>query len=96
MDEVKIIESSNSKSLPSHPQTETSNQTLPDPTRATPKFKYTSQKPLIRKCPVQQDTVWLPPDIAQNLNMSLMTSFLRELYKYPSRAFIPSSCLGIE
>jgi hypothetical protein len=42
MDEVKIIESSNSKSFPSHPQTETSSWTLSGPIRATPKFKYTS------------------------------------------------------
>jgi hypothetical protein len=63
MDEVKIIESSNSKSLPSHPQTETFSRALTGLTRATPKFKYTSQKPLTGHCPAQPNIVW-------NLNLS--------------------------
>jgi hypothetical protein len=62
MDEVKIIESSNSKSLLSYPQTETSSRTWSGPTRVTPKFKYTSQKPLTGQCPVQPHIVRHPPE----------------------------------
>jgi hypothetical protein len=36
MDEVKIIELSNFKSIPSYPQTETSGRTLSDPARYCP------------------------------------------------------------
>jgi hypothetical protein len=81
MDEVKIIELTNSKSFPSQPQTEISNRTLSGATRATPKFKYTSQKPLIGQRSVQPDIVWVPLDIVWNLNLSPTASFLRELYK---------------
>jgi hypothetical protein len=97
MDEVKIIESSNSKSFPSHPQTEISIRTLSGPTRATPKFKYTSQKPLTGHCPALleplqnsntlhrnpgSDNVWKPNIVRHPLNI------VRNLNLSPTVSFL--------
>jgi hypothetical protein len=84
MDKIKIIELSNFKSFLSHPQVGTFSRTLSNPTRATLKFKYTSQKHLTGQFLVQPDIVRLPPNIVQNLNLSPTASFLRELYKCTS------------
>jgi hypothetical protein len=129
LDEVKIIESSDSKSFPIHPQIETSSRTLSGPAghclsllERAPIF----HRVLARHCSAQPDIVRLPPDFVWNLNLSPTTRILGDpinihppptallswsLYfpieqalilksKRPnslsSRAFILSSCLGIE
>jgi hypothetical protein len=72
MDEVKIIELSNSKSFLSHPQ----NRNL-QPDIVRPYSSHSKNLNTLHRNPVQ-------PDNVRNLNLSLTTSLLRELYKYTS------------
>jgi hypothetical protein len=74
VDEVKIIKSSDSKSLSNHPQTETPGRILSSPAEQCldlPEKASTSHREF-------------QPDIIRNLNMSPTASFLREIYIYTS------------
>jgi hypothetical protein len=58
VNEVKIIKSSDFKSLFNYPQTETPSRTMSDLTRESP---IHSQRVPIEQCLVQPDNVRLPP-----------------------------------
>jgi hypothetical protein len=60
MDEVKNVNSSKLQVNSNHPQKASLCRTLFGPTRASPKFKNSPQKPPIGLCPVLPDIVKLP------------------------------------
>jgi hypothetical protein len=77
VDKIKIIKSSDFKSLSNHPQIETFSQTLSDldqtmsgPTRESPIHSQSPSRTISSS----------PPDFVRILNIGLTTRFLRELY----------------
>jgi hypothetical protein len=79
VDEVKIIKSSDFKSLSNHPQIETHSRTLSDLTRESLKH---SQRVPTGQCLVQPDNLYPPPpwDFVRILNLDPTARFLRESY----------------
>jgi hypothetical protein len=80
LDEVKIIESSDSKSFQIHPQIKTDNRTMSDPAglySALPERAPNSQRVQAGHCPTAPPP---PPDFVQILNLGPTARFLRVPY----------------